>query len=249
MVLAWYITLPTLVALLAPAKGRFNVTAKGGLIKNKFVDWRISYPYLIFAILNLLGLIMGIVNFYNLQGHIAILNLFCLVWLLYNTIIIGATLAVSIEQKQVRFSPRIDVSFKGVIQLTDGRNYPCSVLDFSEGGLGVIIDNISDLKDIDKTQQLSLHLDDGYGKCDIPVQIVHAYNNKIGLKIMPMSHEQSINYVRATFSRDSIWQEWNDKISRDNILKSFFEISFISLKGYCNMIFYILQNIKGRSKG
>ncbi|EFO1595162.1 UDP-forming cellulose synthase catalytic subunit [Escherichia marmotae] len=249
MVLAWYITLPTLVALLAPAKGRFNVTAKGGLIKNKFVDWRISYPYLIFAILNLLGLIMGIVNFYNLQGHIAILNLFCLVWLLYNTIIIGATLAVSIEQKQVRFSPRIDVSFKGVIQLTDGRNYPCSVLDFSEGGLGVIIDNISDLKDFDKTQQLSLHLDDGYGKCDIPVQIVHAYNNKIGLKIMPMSHEQSINYVRATFSRDSIWQEWNDKISQDNILKSFFEISFISLKGYYNMIFYILQNIKGRSKG
>lgn len=74
MVLARYITLPTLVALLAPAKGRFNVTAKGGLIKNKFVDWRISYPYLIFAILNVIGLIIGIVNVYSLQGHIAILN-------------------------------------------------------------------------------------------------------------------------------------------------------------------------------
>lgn len=90
MVLAWYITLPTLVALLAPAKGRFNVTAKGGLIKNKFVDWRISYPYLIFAILNLIGLIIGVINIYRLQGHLVILNLFCLIWLIYNTIIIGA---------------------------------------------------------------------------------------------------------------------------------------------------------------
>lgn len=72
-----------------------------------------------------------------------------------------------------------------------------------------------------KAQQLYLYLDDSNGKCDIPVEIVHAYNNKIGLKIMPMSYEQSVNYVRATFSRDSLWQEWNNKIRRDNILKSF----------------------------
>lgn len=85
-----------------------------------------------------------------MQGHLVILNLFCLIWLIYNTIIIGATLAVSIEQKQVRFSPRIDVSFKGVIKLADGRCYPCSVIDFSEGGLGVIVDHISDVKEIEK---------------------------------------------------------------------------------------------------
>ncbi|EHA8842387.1 UDP-forming cellulose synthase catalytic subunit [Escherichia coli] len=244
MVLAWYITLPTLVALLAPAKGRFNVTAKGGLIKNKFVDWRISYPYLIFAILNLIGLIIGVINIYRLQGHLVILNLFCLIWLIYNTIIIGATLAVSIEQKQVRFSPRIDVSFKGVIKLADGRCYPCSVIDFSEGGLGVIVDHISDVKEIEKTQHLSLYLSDNKGECDIPVKVVHAYKNKIGLKILPMTYEQNINYVRVTFSRDSLWQEWNDKIKQDNILKSFFDVCIISLKGYYNMIFYILRTLK-----
>lgn len=244
MVLAWYITLPTLVALLAPAKGRFNVTAKGGLIKNKFVDWRISYPYLIFAILNLIGLIIGVINIYRLQGHLVILNLFCLIWLIYNTIIIGATLAVSIEQKQVRFSPRIDVSFKGVIKLADGRCYPCSVIDFSEGGLGVIVDHISDVKEIEKTQHLSLYLSDNKGECDIPVKVVHAYKNKIGLKILPMTYEQNINYVRVTFSRDSLWQEWNDKIKQDNILKSFFDVCIISLKGDYNMIFYILRTLK-----
>lgn len=59
-----------------------------------------------------------------------------------------------------------------------------------------------------------------------------------------MTYEQNINYVRVTFSRDSLWQEWNDKIKQDNILKSFFDVCIISLKGYYNMIFYILRTLK-----
>ncbi len=38
-VLAWYIAPPTLVALINPHKGKFNVTAKGGLVEEEYVDW------------------------------------------------------------------------------------------------------------------------------------------------------------------------------------------------------------------
>ena len=41
-VLAWYIAPPTLVALINPHKGKFNVTAKGGLVEEEYVDWVIS---------------------------------------------------------------------------------------------------------------------------------------------------------------------------------------------------------------
>ncbi|MCV5761792.1 hypothetical protein OFN40_32020, partial [Escherichia coli] len=34
-VLAWYIAPPTLVALINPHKGKFNVTAKGGLVEEE----------------------------------------------------------------------------------------------------------------------------------------------------------------------------------------------------------------------
>ncbi len=43
-VLAWYIAPPTFVALINPHKGKFNVTAKGGLVEEEYVDWVISGP-------------------------------------------------------------------------------------------------------------------------------------------------------------------------------------------------------------
>lgn len=54
-VLAWYIAPPTLVALINPHKGKFNVTAKGGLVEEEYVDWVISRPYIFLVLLNLVG--------------------------------------------------------------------------------------------------------------------------------------------------------------------------------------------------
>ncbi|HAV8279522.1 UDP-forming cellulose synthase catalytic subunit [Escherichia coli] len=244
MVLAWYITLPTLVALIAPAKGRFNVTAKGGLIANKYVDWQISYPYVIFAILNLCGLIAGIIQVSELNGEAALLKTICLMWLAYNTIIIGATLAVSIEQKQVRVSPRIEVVFSGHLLLTNGTRNPCSVIDFSEGGLGITLHGGVDNRNIEKNKPMTLYLHTGDEECAIPVEIVHVFKNKIGLKILPMTHKQHIDYVRATFSRDNLWSDWHNSLPRDKILKSFLTIFWVSLKGYYQFLLFLISPMK-----
>lgn len=50
--LAWYIAPPTFVALINPHKGKFNVTAKGGLVEDEYVDWVISRPYIYLVLLN-----------------------------------------------------------------------------------------------------------------------------------------------------------------------------------------------------
>lgn len=50
--LAWYIAPPTLVALINPHKGKFNVTAKGGLVEEEYVDWVIRGPTSSFVLLN-----------------------------------------------------------------------------------------------------------------------------------------------------------------------------------------------------
>lgn len=63
-VLAWYIAPPTLVALINPHKGKFNVTAKGGLVEEKYVDWVISRPYIFLVLLNLLGVAAGVWRYY-----------------------------------------------------------------------------------------------------------------------------------------------------------------------------------------
>jgi cellulose synthase (UDP-forming) len=52
--LAWYIMWPTLIALVSPKLGTFNVTAKGGRVDEEYFDWKISIPYVILFILDLI---------------------------------------------------------------------------------------------------------------------------------------------------------------------------------------------------
>ena len=57
--LAWYIAPPTFVALINPHKGKFNVTAKGGLVEEEYVDWVISRLIYYLVPLNLVGVAVG----------------------------------------------------------------------------------------------------------------------------------------------------------------------------------------------
>src|SRR5690606_10096208 len=59
-VLAWYIARPTTVALFSPAKGKFNVTEKGGTQAGDRFDWKVAQPYLVLALLNVAGLAFAV---------------------------------------------------------------------------------------------------------------------------------------------------------------------------------------------
>ena len=59
-VLAPYIFLPTMLALMNPKLGSFNVTAKGGVVNRSFFDTRIAQPFLVLLFLNFLGLLCAI---------------------------------------------------------------------------------------------------------------------------------------------------------------------------------------------
>ena len=55
-VLSPYILLPTMMALINPKLGKFNVTAKGGVVKRTFFDAKIAQPFLILLLFNIAGL-------------------------------------------------------------------------------------------------------------------------------------------------------------------------------------------------
>jgi cellulose synthase (UDP-forming) len=47
LVLTPYIILPTLLALVNPKLGKFNVTTKGGQIEEDYFDLNIAWPYIV----------------------------------------------------------------------------------------------------------------------------------------------------------------------------------------------------------
>jgi cellulose synthase catalytic subunit (UDP-forming) len=64
-VLAPYILLPTMLALINPKLGRFNVTAKGGVVDRSFFDTRIAQPFLALLFMNGLGLLCAVARFFK----------------------------------------------------------------------------------------------------------------------------------------------------------------------------------------
>ncbi len=63
-VLSPYILLPTMMALINPKLGKFNVTAKGGVVKRTFFDTKIAQPFLVMLVFNIAGLIVAIPRFF-----------------------------------------------------------------------------------------------------------------------------------------------------------------------------------------
>src|SRR5580704_16905261 len=67
-VLSPYILLPTMMAMINPKLGKFNVTAKGGIVKRSFFDNRIAQPFLLMLGMNGLGVICAIFRFWQMPG-------------------------------------------------------------------------------------------------------------------------------------------------------------------------------------
>ncbi len=166
-VLAWYIAPPTLVALINPHKGKFNVTAKGGLVEEEYVDWVISRPYIFLVLLNLVGVAVGIWRYFYGPPTEMLTVVVSMVWVFYNLIVLGGAVAVSVESKQVRRSHRVEMTMPAAIAREDGHLFSCTVQDFSDGGLGIKINGQAQILE---GQKVNLLLKRGQQEYVFPTQ-------------------------------------------------------------------------------
>ncbi|XWJ92649.1 UDP-forming cellulose synthase catalytic subunit [Phytobacter ursingii] len=240
-VLAWYIAPPTLVALFNPHKGKFNVTAKGGLVEEEYVDWVISRPYIFLVLLNIIGVLVGIWRyFYGPQNEI--LTVFVsIAWVFYNLIILGGAVAVSVESKQVRRAHRVEISMPAAIAREDGHLFSCTVHDFSDGGLGIKINGQSQVLE---GQKVSLLLKRGQQEYVFPTMVVRVSGREVGLQLMPLSTKQHIDFVQCTFARADTWALWQDSFPEDKPLESLMDILKLGFRGYRHLAEFAPPSVK-----
>src|SRR5215469_6593592 len=136
-VLAPYILLPTMVALINPKLGKFNVTAKGGVVKRTFFDTRIAQPFLILLIFNLAGILIAIPRFFIWDRDRPGTVLMNVVWCVFNVVILGVTTAVAREMKQLRTTVRIAMATPVMAKLPDGNLIAGETIDMSSGGTSI----------------------------------------------------------------------------------------------------------------
>lgn len=245
-VLAWYIALPTTMALINPRKGKFNVTAKGGLVDNKFFDWAISLPYLTLIGLNISGYFFGVGRLiWGPTDEIptVILNLF---WVLYNTIILGGAVAVSAEAKQIRLSHRVRMKLPAVLHLPNGKLIHCHTEDFSEGGVALVPTMLPNLK---RDDPVIISLWRGQEELAFPARVASLAPPQLRLRWELQTLEQEAALVQCTFARADAWVSWADGRQVDQPLVGLREVLSLGITGYRRLGEQILPRFSPLMRG
>lgn len=232
-IMSYYITWPALFALFDPKHGSFNVTAKGGLIKQKFADWKIATPYLIILLINVIGFIIGILKLtvFGAESPLTIaLNLF---WVTYNLAILGGVLGVIIEEKQVRAFPRVECNISVYLKRANGYLIPCQMQNFSP--TGVSLESLSPIV-LNTKERVELILTRDNEEFSFESVVQRNRLNKIALKLNPLSHQKYVQYIQCTFSRADIWAKYRKHFKKQSTLRSFKEILKLSRTGYYEAI-------------
>lgn len=234
-VLAWYIARPTTVALFNPHKGKFNVTAKGGLMTKDHVDWVITRPYLFLAVLNLVGVFFGLWRFIYGPPDEAMTVLLSLVWVFYNMIILGGAVAVAVEARQIRQSHRVEIAMPAALARADGHMFPCTLCDYSDGGVGLEMRVAVALKIDDR---VALLLKRGQQEFSFPCVVMRANGRYVGVRLVQLSTQQHVEFIQCTFARADTWALWQDDVPEDRPMSSLRDLMLLGFQGYRRMADY-----------
>lgn len=232
-VMAFHLVIPTLLTMISPKHGKFNVTDKGGLLDVGFFDFNIVRPHVICAFLLAAGVIYGLIravahDYFGVDPYVIALNVG---WAVFSLIILMAAIAVARETRQTRKTIRIDVNIPVVLHYASGISSRATTVNLSMGGVQV---NAPDNRhENDEIEAIDLKLQSG--AISIPVRIIGAENGVVRLKFdeIPLSRRREL--VRVVLSRADAWikpEGPKDKPLRSllNIIRTVFELFWLTWK-------------------
>ncbi|PKH23734.1 UDP-forming cellulose synthase catalytic subunit [Enterobacterales bacterium CwR94] len=234
-VLAWYIARPTTVALFNPHKGKFNVTAKGGLVEERHLDWVITRPYMMLVMLNVAGVIAAGFRIAWGPPTEIMTVLVSLIWVLYNLIILGGAVAVSVEARQIREAHRVEIAMPAALMKADGHMLPCTLRDYSDGGVGA---ELRVEHEFEENEEVWLLLRRGQQEFSFPCRVQRTFGRRVGIRLHELTKAQHIEFIQCTFARADTWALWQDSFPEDKPVQSLMDIVVLGFKGYVRLAEY-----------
>ncbi len=228
-VLAPYILLPTMMALISPRLGKFNVTAKGGVVRRTFFDSRIAQPFLVMLIFNIAGLLVAIPRFFIWDTTRRGTVLMNVMWCCFNIIILGVCTAVARELMQRRTTVRLNISTPLLVKLPDGVFISGQTVDMSNGGAGI---QLGEAVDLAPDAEVSLQFPQPPESIPIRAKVVSLEGESV-LRVCfdDLSIAEQEVLTMQLYSRADSWLGWGEGRESDNVLRSLGRIFTISMRG------------------
>ncbi len=240
-ILAPYILGPTLFALINPKLGKFNVTAKGGIVNESAFDFRIARPYIFILLLNLLGLAVAPVRFLYWNADHPGTVVMNAVWILFNVVIVGAATAVALEARQLRRDVRVDLHIPAEIQIPGKEAVFGTTMNLSLGGASV---NLEEPLDVPVGTPVRIVYPLRNQHAEFPSTVVSNEGMKLQIQYESLSLDEEELLTLVLFSGADTWLSRSENRERDQPLRSFARLARLSVSG----IVYALQSLVPRKK-
>ncbi len=244
-VLSPYILLPTMMALINPKLGKFNVTAKGGIVKRTYFDTKIALPFLIMLLLNIAGLIVAIPRFLIWDRDRPGTVLMNVLWCLFNVIILGVCTAVARELRQLRTAVRINVVSPVTAKLPDGRMVAGETIDISSGGASI---RLGEALDIALQTEVPLAFPFPPSALDLPATVISSEGPVLRMRFENLSIAEQEVLTMILYSRADSWLGWGESRESDNVLHSLMRIFKISMHGLASTFTSLFTNAGRRGE-
>ncbi|HEX4007354.1 MAG TPA: UDP-forming cellulose synthase catalytic subunit [Acidobacteriaceae bacterium] len=244
-ILAPYILGPTIFALINPKLGKFNVTAKGGIVRKSFFDFNIARPYLILLYLNFLGLAIAPFRFFFWNADHPGTIVMNVVWILFNLVIVGTANAVAMESRQLRKDVRIELHRPVEVQIPGRPSVFGESADMSLGGASVTLEEPID---VPPGTPLRLIYPLRRLQASLPATVVGAQSMKLRVQYDPLSLEEEEMLTLVLFSGADTWLTRAEKRQTDRPLRSFGRLMILSVRGVKYALLALIPRRKAREE-
>ncbi len=228
-VLAPYILMPTLLALINPKRGSFNVTGKGNTLAETKFDRRIAAPTTWLLALNLVGVLVAPYRFFVSDPAHPGAVICNLLWILFNMVILGVAAAVANEQKQRRGSVRIPARITVHLHLAGGEKIAATTQDMSVGGASLICPGAASLM---KDERLRVSFPAQTGDAKITGVVLGISDSAIRLRFEVSTIVEQETLTCALYSRADSWINVRNNIEEDRPLVSLGRVIRLSFTGF-----------------
>ena len=223
--IALYTAVVTLLALVNPKLGKFNVTEKGTNLDVARFDYQTSWPTLTLLGLSTLGLMiafpMRLFMYGRHSGDPADLDSILInsAWAFANFITLVAAACVAYEKPQHRRAPRIRRSYPCTLIFEEG-TIVCRSEDLSESGIRVTMDPAAD---VPENVQISIRSDFGVetvaNAAVVWSQALKSGEMRMALSFVDIDTETHQRLVQLMFSGDESWS--GQSYPKDRVWRSF----------------------------
>lgn len=239
-VLSWYIVLPTTIAFINPKYGKFNVTSKGGHIKESYFDSNIAKPYLILMIVNLFALGIGLLRLFIWNTHETGTVLMNLLWATINLFLLGAAAGVATEAPQKSSHHRVRMNIPASLHLPGGYTLSCFTSDYSSAGLGLIVSDISKLRN---ATNVLVGLNRGDREFLFPATLLLYDNGQVEAEFKQLTLEQEAKLIQCTFGRADAWLNWNNNSPEDQAVDGLVDVVKKGSLGYIRLYQWLYDGL------